>query len=459
MALKDEIGEIITYVKDQRDRIKHDSILIDIYEGNLLTYVENHLKREFSDQTYKQVAPRIAPINVLTRIVDKMSKIYQQNPNREIVDGSENDELLLKQYESSFDIDENMNISNELMNLAKYSLVQVYLHQGMPKLRPIPNDKFTLMSKDVVDPTNPTHVILFAGTVKVGQDEVEVWHIYTDNEFLVITEKGDILRDQMEMVNNPEGINPFGKLPFVYANKSKLRLIPKIDTDTLRMTLILPILLSDLNYAVKYQSFSIFFGIDINDENIVFAPNAFLRFKSDELTEKQPQFGTIKPQVDINEVLTLIQSEMALWLNTKGIRPGSVGALQQDNFASGVSKMIDEMDVTENRKKQVEIYQNVEQDMWDLVINHMHPYWVKNGMLETNQMFSIDAKVMTNFKEPIPVFNRGDLVRDLRDEVTAGFISQRRAIKRLNPRITEEDLDNMLNEIDEERGILPASEE
>jgi len=65
-------------------------------------------------------------------------------------------------------------------------------------------------------------------------------------------------------------------------------------------------------------------------------------------------------------------------------------------------------------------------------------------------MFTPSAYVNTDFSEQIPMVSRGDIVEDLQKEMNAGFISKRRAIKRLNPQMTDNEIEELLAEINGE---------
>lgn len=446
--LKDQIHTLLNYIESKSGYLAHNENLLEIYEGNLLKYVLGALNNSLQKQSYEQIKDRVAPINVLTRIVDKLSKIYQQNPIRTL-DQKRDDELLVW-YQDNMRVNQKMNVVNEAFNLFKCSLHEILIHNRTPMLRPIPNDRFLVWSDDEVDPLNPTHIILIMDKEKKLNREVTIYHVYTDEEFIIFDSEGSLLFDRMQQINNL-GVNPYGKYPFIYTNKSSHNLMPIHDSDTFAMTVLIPILLSDLNFASKFASFSIMYGININDENIKFAPNVFWNFKSDPETDQKPELGVIKPQVDIEATLSLIQSQFAFWLNTKGIRPGQIGNLTSDNFASGISKMIDEMDTYEDRKRQVEFFRDSERKMWNLIINNLHPFWVRTGAIDTRQLFPIDSKVIVNFAEQVPMLKRGDMVRDLQAEVNAGFATRKVAIKKLNPHMTENEIDEYMQMIDEER--------
>jgi hypothetical protein len=201
-----------------------------------------------------------------------------------------------------------------------------------------------------------------------------------------------------------------------------------------------------------YQCFSIVYGVDIDSEKLERSPNAFWILKSDDASKK-PSVGQIKPQVDISQTLELVKSELILWLETKGIKAGAVGQLTGQNFASAVSKIVDEMDTVEDRKKQVVLFQAAEQQLWNLILNYMHPVWAKAGIIENKKLFNPKAEIKIEFPEQIPLITRDELVQGQKIEVEAGFTSRKRAIRRLNPSMKPSEIDELISEIDEERSI------
>jgi len=486
LPLRQQIPSMLKWVECHQAYLDFNSVLFDVYEGELLKYIQADLRKQLSEQSYAQVAHRIAPINVLVKVVDKLSKIYQQDPSRSVerpkVDGAsepENDQRdedseLLAWYAEKMSVNHKMNVANEFFNLFKASLVQPYVHRGVPSLRIIPNDRFIVMSTDPVEPTRPTHVIIPYGTKEKCTTNprskaetyrtVRVYHAHTDMEFLIFNSDQEVEIEDMRALGNEDGVNIFGRLTFTYVNRSNNLLIPKADRDGFQITKLIPILFSDLNFAVMFQAFSIIYGINIDEQVMTMAPNSFWRFKSDDKAEGKAEIGTIKPEVDISEVIELIRTIFSLWLNTKGIQAGAVGQADGNNFASGISKILDEMDTSEDRQRQVSFFKTGEQDLWDLILNYMHPVWVKSGMIENKATFSADASVKTNFAEQVPTFGRGKLVEDLDKEVGAGFMPRSEAIHRLNPHKTEKELVTYMARIDNERIEIvdmdkPADEE
>jgi hypothetical protein len=247
-----------------------------------------------------------------------------------------------------------------------------------------------------------------------------------------------------------DGLNTFGTVPFVYANNSENLVMPELQDDDLEMSLLVPLLLTDLNYATKFQSFSTLYTIDADDEKLKINPDTIINIKTEEGAESA-SIGSLKPTVDIDKVLSLASSEVSLWLTAKGIRPGAVGSINKDSFASGVSKMIDESDTYESRIKQIAEYKIVESEFWDKILKVYHPVWVGAGEIDNTALFSPGAEVETIFPQPRPMQTRVELLQELGEAISFNLESRRGALKQLNPEWTDDDIDEKLAEIDADR--------
>jgi hypothetical protein len=429
--------------------LAHNHCATDIYEGNLLPYVIEALREQLKGQAFEDASHRVAPINLLTKIIDKLSGIYTPAPVRRMVSEVETDKALFDWYTENMDVDSVMAQAAVNIAMTKMALIQPFPHEGKPCLRAVMTDRFFVMSNDRINPLKPTHVVTVR-KVKEAEREKTLFYVYSKDQFVVFDSDGDKRIDIMSSFGNAEGVNYYEAVPFVYETSSRNRLMPTPDTDMLAMTKLIPLLLSDLNYAVMYMSFGILYGIDVNDGALQRAPSAFWSLKSDD-PEKKPTIGTVKPEVDIDQVMSLVQSELSLWLNSKGIRPGTVGSLDKDSFASGVSKIVDEMDTFEGRKKLVELMTRLETKVWNLIMHKMHPIWVAAGELEETTLFSPDAKIEVVFPEQQPLVARGQLVTDQKAELDAGFTTLKRCIAALNPRMSDDDIDALIAEIRAEK--------
>jgi hypothetical protein len=457
MALRDDIPALLKHIEKNSETLIHNAQLFDIYEGDLVKYVLLDFAKQLSPQNFEQVKHRIAPINVLRRMVDKLSKIYMNPPVRWLSIENEKDHELLEWYLDELEMNVNFGLSNEFFNLFKNSAIEFYIKDRCPAIRSVPSDRFLPYSSDAVDPTEPTHIIKFMGSMNYsidGQHKCDtVYYLYTDTEFLPIDKEGRIIQDILNANNNPEGVNIFGKMPFIYINRSRHNIIPPIDTDTLRMTRLIPVLLSDLNFAVMYQTFSIVYGIDLDDENISMSPNAFWRFKSDPTTGQKPEIGVITPKVDIQQVVAFIVTQLAFWLQSKNIRPGAVGSVDPENFASGVSKIVDDMDTYEDRQKQVDYFEKAEAEFFDFILNYAHPTCLKENLIDEKRTFADGQSVKVEFPEQRPMIKRSEILAEVKTELQLGLTTRKDALMRLNPDESEADITELMAEIDQENVV------
>ena len=463
--LSDENRKAIAdFISGNQDRIAINSEIFSILEGKLKPLLERRMLEDLGVKSYNAAKSRIAPINYYRKVVDKLTSIYNHGVVRTVMNGTEQDQELVEWYEKKLNLNYQLNNNNESLNAYKYSLLQITLDdpnpvtgQRRPFIRTIPNHEFLIMNTSRVDPTSPDVVIMFMGKRKTadGKDE-SVFHVYSDEEFVIINGYGEILTDEMSRLEL-DGDNILGIKPFVYANLSHNLAMPVTQDDDLAMAVLVPLLLTDLNYAVKFQAFSMFIAIDIDDSEIEISPNSVQHLKSDPAGDK-PSFDTIKPTVDIAEVLSLSSSQVSLWLSSKGIRPGSIGDMSGDQFASGISKMIDESDTFESRKMQIEVYKAFEREFWDKLLKVIHPLWVTGGLVDNRTIFSPSAEVVTEFPEPRPLQSRLDLIEEVNAVIDAGLESRAGALAELHPDWSDEDIEVKIQEIDDEaRRVIMAN--
>ena len=456
--------QIAAYIRNEMGRIDYQAEIFEIMEGNVKGLLEEKMLEDLGQKSFAAARTRQAPINVFRKIVDKLTKIYDGHVTREVIGGTEQDENLLRWYEDILSVNRKFSKNNENFNAYLYGLLQIGLSSPKfgettrkPFIRSIPNHQFLIMNTSRTDPTTPDVIIVFMGKRENEKGErQDIFYVYTDYQFVVIDQSGDILGDMMTEMEM-EGDNVYGVTPFAYANGSQDCVMPSIQTDNKDMTLLIPLLLTDLNYAVKFQAFSVFVGIDIDDKQVEFSPNSILLFQTKPGGEK-PSFDVVKPTIDIGETLSLASSQMSLWLSSKGIRPGQIGQIGADQLSSGISKMIEESDTFDSIKKQITIYEEFEREFWEKLLQYIHPKWVAAGVVENKTIFTPSARVVTKFIKPTPMQTRGEMVKDLEAEVLAGFTSVKRAVSMLNTGLSEEELEDLLDEIEEEKFIIKPGE-
>lgn len=453
--LRQEMDELIGAYKTHKHILEHNSELFSVFEGDLVTAMSKQLKDDMSADTYSEIMSRAAPINILPKMIDKLSKIYAKSPLRQLSDNATDYDLeLLEYYVKSMDMNSVMGAkdgANGLFNLFKNTWVEPFIDGVVPSLRVIPSDRFFVYSKDMVNPTRPTHFVKVMGKQRNSQGvESVILYAYTKDEFLPFTDSGEVLESVLAELENPEGINPLGVLPGIYINRSRYFLMPKPDADTLAMTKLIPIQLSDINYGLKYQCFSIVYTIDADQTNLVSAPNALWDLKSDKNSDKAPQIGVIKPEVDSDKALSLVKSLLSMWMQSRNIKPGAMGDLSVENAASGIAKAIDEMDTSEDRQAQIPYFEKAENALWDMIINNLHPVWSKYPGYKHPKLFTPGVSVMVNFHEQKAILKMSDVIADQKAMLDLGLQTKSGALKEIYPALSETEIEEKLLAVESE---------
>lgn len=458
-SLQNMIPQILDYINiNYQNQVIYNRKLLDIYQGGLLKYVEESLAIELNPRAFKRSKERIAPINVLTKIVDKLSRVYSEPVLRD-AGQNEIDKKLLSYYETQLDVDNNLQSANELLNLNKNFAIEPYLdNDGKPAMRILPADKFLVYSDSPVDPNAMTVFIKFMGVMQKDAPvvdtngaktqnannavkEVEHFYVYSDDEFMIVDADGVMHEYQP---------NPFGCIPFVYGKSSPFSLLPIPDADNYAMAILIPKLLTDLNWAVQMCSHTIMYGIDVDIKDLEQNPDAFWMVTSSKVEGAKPELSTIKPEVDSDKVLSLINAEMAMWLDSKGLKTGSVGTATVQNAASGVSKLIDEADSSATHRKQTALFRKIEYALWDL-ISKMHNFWVATQQLkDQSQAFSMQFNPTVKFGEAKVVVNTKEVLEELKIQFELGLITVKQALQKLNPDLDEKMIDELMAELEAE---------
>lgn len=465
MGLRDSLEAIIAHAQDvQTHNNCENKELLQIYEGNLKEFVEDAMLKEFKGSTFERAKHRIAPINIFKRLVDKLAKVYTQG----VIRTSQNttDQQLINDYELMLDLDNQMGWSDTVFNAIRSCAFEPYLDdEGFPRLRILAPHQFTVWSDNRVDPTQETVFIKFFGTADSvdgvnDNDEdcisVNIYALYNDMEFMIVdsqlNERPDLLpespNDADDKTPEERGLHGFGRIPFIYQKSTRTQLVPDPNIDDKAMAILIPILLTDLNYASKYLSYGIKYGIDIDGSNLEGNPDSMWIVNSKEGDNKKPQIGILAPAVEISEVLKLIGNTISMWLESKSIKSGTTGEAEMS--ISGIAKLIDNADVTDVRKENAIIFKATEEmGLWPL-LGVMHNRWADDDLLNdkvNTSRFSDDFMININFGDMTPVTDPREKREDLKFRIDNKLTTLERAIREANPDMEVEEQDKLIAEI------------
>lgn len=442
--------EIIEYIKSKENQVRlmgdHDRF--QVYNGKLKEVIKKAISTEFArPETISELVNRIIPINITQKIINKLSMVYMSAPRREALDQNPMDNELIDLYSGPLKINMNGKIANRYYKLFKHAVWEPYLDSdGVPRIRTLPSHTYTPISTDPREPHKPT---IFVKHLYNHKDPlVERFAIWTNETFKIVNGNGDYCYEEMQKLDNPEGVNPFGVIPVVYISEpDDLCLIPISDDDLICMQVAICLLLTDLAFASKYQLWSIFVltGAD-GSAKLELNPNSIIQLP------EGADFKTVKPDTDIDKALNYIESLISLLLTTKNLSVGDISGSVKAEGASGVAKMIDRAETTEDRKDQQAIFIDAEKQLWELFSHKMLPHWVQTGQINPDYVgkFSEDFEVAIKFPDPKPYIGDAEIVDVEKAKLDAGLTTKMMALKAVHPDLEGEQIIALVEELHKE---------
>lgn len=463
--LKQLIPDILLHYQQYWTQLQFELELYNMHEGQIRTKVIESLTKEMlSKAALRRAIERIPSINIPRKISDKLSKVYSKPPIR----FSTKDIELIEDFSRMLHLNAEMSQCNRMANLNHRSALEIYVQEGRQRVRVLNAHQFLVFSDNPKSPNEMTVFIKLLGReVKTRQvitdsegnrdnneDQitmVDIFALYSDKEFLIIDSDGAVRSDKMREIGATSTRNPFGVIPFVYINTSHSELVPFPNQTAFDMGILIPKLLTDLNYSAQFLSHSVIWTKNADLEGAEINPDAIVNLGDTDSNGNEPEIGTIDPTTDIDGVLKLIEFQLSAYLATVGIKAGTIGQVEASSASSGISKIIDESDTTEARQAQTELFRMVEPDFWNKFAK-MQAVWSAAGKVDKKETFSPDflETFAIKFAEIKPLESEKDKVEKIKALRDIKLITKKQALKEIFPDLPEAQLDERIEELEEE---------
>lgn len=472
------IPDILAHVRRHEETMEFNLRLYKIDEGQIRPEIEASLKREMiSDAAFNRAKERIPSINLIKKATDKLSKVYTQSPVR--TTETETDNKIMTDLSNTMAVDKVMSCVNRLINLQRMCAVEPFIQDGKQSLRVLAAHQFLPFSDDTQNPLNMTVFIKFMGneikktmsaddkdgvrnTDEDSPRRVGILHLYSDNEFLIIDTDGHIHTDKMAEMDAPwsAGKNPIGVIPQEYYNASQFELVPFVNKTALDIAILIPKLLTDLNYAAQFQSHSIIWSKNADLSGVEIHPDTVLNLGEGNSQEGEPEIGTISPTIEIEGTLQLIEFQISTYLSSIGIKASTTGSMMPGREASGFAKAMDEGDVTAERKVQVEVFKHFEKRLWSK-ISKLQAYWSSQSIVDDKRKFSekFVKSFSVKFGDMKHLVSQTETLEKVKLMKELGIISEKQILKELNPDWTPDQIDQYMSDLEEARKKNPVSVE
>jgi hypothetical protein len=463
------IPDILSHIEQWKPNLEFNFRLYKLMEGQIRKEIEDSLAKELiSKAAYNRCIQRIPSLNILKRTTDKLSKVYVEAPKRKAQDEMDNELITILSKETNINVI--MDVANKFYNGLFSFALEPYIEEDKHKIRVLSPHQFLVYSDSKTDKSKHTvfikllgtrvsTVVPFNGPTKDGSRQdteqrpelVDIFALYSDTEFMIIDSSGSVRKDIMQEMNINSTRNEFGRIPFVYGKRTVTELMPYPNQPGFDFSILIPKLLTDLNYSAQFCSHSITWTKNVKLNNQEYAPDAVIDLGDTESDGADPEIGTITPTVDVQNQLSLIEFQFAAHLDSLGIKANTNGSLSNGRDASGIAKAIDEGDVSSEKKTQTNYFSAIENDLWSL-LSDMQNVWTGRDGVKERRVFSssfkdtfavefCEVKILKSFAQKV------EEVKGLRDLKLA---TRAQAIKMLHPDWSKQEVDAWISELNEE---------
>jgi len=447
------------------------------------------LEREFGRDSIKEL--RLAPLNLLKKIVNKRSNLYKTPPVRTPSSELESDQNLVDFYTEDLDFNEKMDKWNRYFTL--HSNVVAY---------PIPrDDRIELL---IVPPylysAVPNHIDRTKSDVWVFSSFVESGHITPRDEVPSVSREGftrergfkttqDLVdsrerhtdqarrfifwTDEMHATTDIKGnailmdpnrgeeqfINPIGISPVINLAKDRDNEFWATQfEDSVDLSLAIMLGWTDLLTIAKHQGFSQLVVASAEEpKQLTIGINKAIWLKQQDGIPI-PTISYVQANSPLAEYKDLLMELLGLLLTTANLNPKEIGGTNSArNFSSGFQALIESADILEARKMDMNPMRRGEQELW-FVIAKWHNLMIDTQTLNDEARslgkFSEDFGINIQFAEVRPLESEQERIQTVKDLRGEGLLTRSDALKKLHPDMSDEQIETKLKEIDEELSQL-----
>lgn len=475
-TIVDEINQ-----EENHSRKREHQKRFDVYRERQDQYILERLQREFSPDTVSQMR-KIFSINLTTRIIDELSSIYNQPPERMFGgDPSENELAQLESFYDSTDANAQLRNANRFYNLHDQCALMCVpdKYNGGFKIKAIPPQHYDV----IPDPENPERAFAYVLNVwdydlykttrnenteptqlsRYRQNDRRNQKIADDNDRLAELERYVVWTNDLHFTMNGKGAlvgemmpNPLGRLPFVdVATDKDFQFFVRRGTSVVDFALDFGLILSDTANTIRMQNYSQAIMLsEKQPQNLVIGPNHVLWLPLNPTEGAQPKFEFASPNPDIAGTLEFAEMTLRLFLASRGIDPATIsGKGETRSFSSGIERLLAMLDKFEATRSDFDLFKRVESELFEIMVGWSNIYQSVTGPGEFPPGLRLatirdDVFLDVDFSEPQAIQTKSELEESVIRLMEAGLMSRREAIVELRG-VSPEKADEILMEVDE----------
>ena len=387
---KDILDDINT--EENYSRKREAQRRFDVYRGRQDRYILEKLQNEFSIRTVQEMR-KVLSINMTEKIIDELSSIYKNDPDREYTDASDGEKEQLENLLKVSKFNSRMKQANKYYKLWDDLDILV-----LPKDGKIIPRALTKMGYDIVpdvnDPEKAFALILstfddnthasYRNDENITKDRQDYYNRDNRNQkiaddddrkkllqrFIWWTNELHFTTDGFGAIVGDPITNPIGKLPIVnIAEEKDNQYFVRRGAGIIDFAIEFSTVLSDLANIVKMQGYAqAVVSATKKPTDLVVGPMKIIYLEQDTASNVQPTFEFVSPNPDIKNSLEFLETLLRLFLTSRNIDPKSIsGKLDGQNFASGVERLLAMIDRFSASQEDLDLFRCAEVEVIDLM--------------------------------------------------------------------------------------------
>lgn len=453
-----------------RDRREKEYKSYKVSNGAQKEYIQEELRKLFP---YSYQTMRIADISLAKKVISKLSKAYKDNPIR-LLDNDE-DTKAYQAIVTAGDFNTALEEFDSTYNRQKYALMWVNNQMGKLTLHSLKGfesfvvknqntSELELVALSYPDSQITTALTAFADSDGVNnvfmesQDDSSAskriyafWTNYQHTLWRVESKlEGKNKRvNKIERINIDEnnifGINPIGKIPFVFISESSSADLPFM-SNLSDQSISVNLLMSDYHTATALQGYGqlvvkLLEGSE--SKSLHQGMTTAIQLTLVEGNEQQPDASFINANPDLAGMKETIAEYTKLILSENGI---TSGGLTSENFNSGLERLIAQADVQDVISSNQKRYQKLEQGIFDIVVAY-------SKILPTIKLFK-EQKLTVIFSKPKVMISDKETLENIKTLLELGLITKVEALQMIDPNLDEKAASGKLDKIDLEKNKM-----
>lgn len=287
---------------------------------------------------------------------------------------------------------------------------------------------------------------------KVPDDQLRfIWwtasnHFVTDGTGAIIArEDGTTLTD-----------NPIGALPFIPAHLDQDGSFWALGGDDLiDMAILINVLLTDLNFTVKYQGAGLLYAFGNGlPKAIKVGPSRAVIWEYQE-GQPKPELGFATSSPAIGEMVQAIETQLNMLLSSNGLETTTItGSLSASRANSGVQELIQRSELVNSIEDNQAIFAPTENQFFSVAVkwaNYLNAQGIADDDIADLGQIEEDLEIQVKYQSPEVFATELEKVQTIQARKNLGLNTKAQLILMDNPDLTQDQVEQQIADLNAER--------